>query len=105
MGLYIPASKRLPPGCKAEEQTLVQQAKKGRKRPAVHPSPPRPWRSGRSRPPEELGRKPAGCAAREVEMLLLDLAIWVIPVTLVLVPCRRLVVLVARLLVLLLGLQ
>ncbi|KAL6652280.1 hypothetical protein ACP70R_011205 [Stipagrostis hirtigluma subsp. patula] len=30
-------------------------------------------------------------------MLLLDLAIWIIPVTLVLVPCRRLVVLIARL--------
>lgn len=30
-------------------------------------------------------------------MLLLDLAIWIIPVTLVFVPCRRLVVLVARL--------
>ncbi|CAL5015584.1 unnamed protein product [Urochloa decumbens] len=30
-------------------------------------------------------------------MLILDLAIWIIPVTLVLVPCRRLVVLVARL--------
>ncbi|KAL6903385.1 hypothetical protein ACP4OV_004198 [Aristida adscensionis] len=30
-------------------------------------------------------------------MLFLDLAIWIIPVTLVLVPCRRLVVLVARL--------
>ena len=30
-------------------------------------------------------------------MLILDLAIWIIPVTLVFVPCRRLVVLVARL--------
>nr|ACG33388.1 hypothetical protein [Zea mays]ACG38501.1 hypothetical protein [Zea mays] len=30
-------------------------------------------------------------------MLILDLAIWIIPVTLVLVPFRRLVVLVARL--------
>jgi hypothetical protein len=30
-------------------------------------------------------------------MLILDLAIWIIPMTLVFVPCRRLVVLVARL--------
>ncbi|CAN6235825.1 unnamed protein product [Urochloa humidicola] len=51
-------------------------------------------RSGRSCPEKpELGKKKKKKKPAEArgEMLILDLAIWIIPVTLVLVPCRRLV--------------